>query len=247
MNDRAEAAAPPRRRGRTEAAQALREAKQALSRDHILAVAETVFADLGFAGTRMQDIAREAGISLATLYQFYPGKQDLHRAVLLGRDREMLDAVMQDIRPPVPGAHPLVPLLRMLARNLTYLLGHPDYLRMILQEGHVWYHVAAQPTAAEQQMWETGERLIGDVFEAGVRDGLLIPGDKRDQARLLLALQQTRLANWVAGGMAEAGEAVIARFQCDFVRLFCRPAVARALLAEEGAALRPEIRSAVEA
>src|SRR5438105_4115295 len=82
-------------RGRPPQARKLRDAKDALYREHIVEVAERTFAEQGFVATRMQDIAAAAGVSLAKLYQFYPGKDELYRGVLLVRDREMLDAFLE--------------------------------------------------------------------------------------------------------------------------------------------------------
>ena len=48
------------RKGRRPQASDLRAAKDELYRRHILAVAESVFAEQGFASTKMQDIARSA-------------------------------------------------------------------------------------------------------------------------------------------------------------------------------------------
>src|SRR3569623_1794934 len=58
-------------RGRRPQARKLRDAKDAMYREHIMEVAERIFADQGFANTKMQDIAAVAGISLGTLYQSY--------------------------------------------------------------------------------------------------------------------------------------------------------------------------------
>ncbi len=92
----------------------------------ILDAAATVFARRGLAGTRVRDIATEAGVNVATLYIYFPSKQHLHEAVLerglqplieiLGRfadepDKQAataptIDAVMQHL-----AAHPAVPRL----------------------------------------------------------------------------------------------------------------------------------------
>jgi AcrR family transcriptional regulator len=234
-------------RRRTQAAQALRAAKDALSREHILDAAERVFADGGFTSARMQDVAREAGVSLATLYQFYPGKRELHRAVLIARDNEMLNAVLLKVQASLERPQSLVQMLWVQRSHLQFLLEHTNYLRMILQEGYAWYHSAAQPTSDEQQLWERGIDVIEQVFAWGVAEGHLVGGNGADQARMVLALQQTRLANWVAAGMGEARVAVIERILADFVRQFCRPAVALGLLTEDGANLKPAVLAQIAA
>ncbi len=220
---------------------ALREAKDELSRDHILYVAERVFAEHGFTNAKMQDISREAGISLATLYQFYPGKKELYRGLLIARDRQMIDAVVSTVQAGLARPQSIPQILWMMQAHLHFLLQHPDYLRMILQDGHVWYHAAAQPTHDEKLLWERGVRIIQNVLEWGFQEGKFIGGNTDDQARLILSMQQTRLANWVMGGMCEPHVAVIKQVQTDFVRQFCHLDIARSLLSADGMDLQEDL------
>jgi AcrR family transcriptional regulator len=48
----------------------------------VLDAAESVFAESGFAGASVRDIASRAGLNAASLYNYYPGKQELYEAVL---------------------------------------------------------------------------------------------------------------------------------------------------------------------
>ena len=204
---------------------ALREAREQLYRQHILAVAEQRFADAGFAATRMQDIAQQAEISLTTLYQQYPGKQNLYRAILVERDREMLASVVTATQQLLGQAGKLEPVLQLMATQVGFLLDHPAYLRMQLQDGLLWFHSTSRPSDDEQQLWEQGLALIEKLFEWGMREGIFRPAQPIELGRLLLSLQQTRLANWVLGDMQVGHQQVIAQVQEDFVRLFCVPAV----------------------
>ena len=48
----------------------------------ILAAAAAAFARTGFAGTSMDDVAAEAGITRLIVYRHFDSKEDLYRAVL---------------------------------------------------------------------------------------------------------------------------------------------------------------------
>ncbi|HXG28834.1 MAG TPA: helix-turn-helix domain-containing protein [Nevskiales bacterium] len=235
------------RPGRRRASSELRAAKDALYRAHILEAAERIFAEQGFDDTKMQDIARAVGISLATLYQAYPGKAELYRAILIARDAEMLETVMAHGQQVLQQPQSLEQLLWLMQTHLRFLLEHPDYLRMQLQQGHAWYHATAWPSPEEQQMWERGLLAVSQVLRWGQARGLFVPGDVTDQARLMMAMQQARLANWVSGGMQEPHAAVMARIQADFVRNFCRPQLAASLLATDGDRLNPETEARIRA
>src|ERR1700722_7132559 len=48
----------------------------------LLTAASAEFAERGFDGTSIRDIAARAGVSLSALYHYYPGKQALLAAIL---------------------------------------------------------------------------------------------------------------------------------------------------------------------
>ena len=146
-------------RGR-QRAKTLQDAKDALYKEHIMDVAERIFAEQGFGNAKMQDIASEAGISLGRLYLSYPSKTDLHRNILITRDNQMFSAVLARGQQSIQAPESIEEVLWTNEVHLHFLLQHPDYLRMQLQEGHVWYHQSAHPTQEEQLMWDRGLLLL---------------------------------------------------------------------------------------
>lgn len=51
--------------------------------DELLEAALALFVERGFAATRMDDVAQRAGVSKGTVYLYWPGKEELLRAVIL--------------------------------------------------------------------------------------------------------------------------------------------------------------------
>src|SRR5918993_5421961 len=87
-----------------------RRRKEERPRD-IIAAALSVFTEKGFAGARMEEIARRAGLSKGTLYLYFETKEDMFRAVV----REVVVpnvAVLQAAT--VLGERPFAELVRML-------------------------------------------------------------------------------------------------------------------------------------
>ncbi|WP_018178125.1 TetR/AcrR family transcriptional regulator [Jongsikchunia kroppenstedtii] len=60
----------------------LRELQKRKSRAHFLEVAAGLIAERGYRGTTIDDIASAAGASRATLYSYFPGKDEIVRAIV---------------------------------------------------------------------------------------------------------------------------------------------------------------------
>src|SRR6266536_4205889 len=130
---KAGAAAPNAKRGRA--------AKSAARREAILAAALDEFSAQGFAATRLDDVARRAGVAKGTIYLHFRDKealfQDLVRSVLsplVG----MLETIAQTDAP-----------LRALAERIVdvfveeiYGTRRKDVIRLIITEGPRFPHLA---------------------------------------------------------------------------------------------------------
>jgi AcrR family transcriptional regulator len=96
----------------------------------ILAAAEHAFARRGLAGTRVREIAAEAGVNAATLYLYFPSKRDLYQAVLDRGFRpiaELVDGFDAD-------GERRCSVARLVGELLGYLALRPDLSRLIYQE-----------------------------------------------------------------------------------------------------------------
>lgn len=101
-----------------------------VTRDRILDVAEALFAERGFAGTSMRDIAAAADLTAASLYNHFEGKQALYAAVLDRGIRPLVE-LMQELasREPDPDAADAV-----ITAVMEHLGRRPHLPRLIHQE-----------------------------------------------------------------------------------------------------------------
>ena len=65
-------------------------ADAAANRQRVVAAAERVFAEQGF-GASTEEVARCAGVGIATVFRNFPAKRDLVASVMLGRLEEVTD------------------------------------------------------------------------------------------------------------------------------------------------------------
>lgn len=82
----------------------IRELAREAYREAIIAAAEAVFARRGFTGTKMTDIAREAGTAIGTLYNYFDSKESICLSMMEARAGELfsrLDEAIAGERTPI--------------------------------------------------------------------------------------------------------------------------------------------------
>src|SRR3989304_4777794 len=100
------------------------------ARPAILAAARHLFAERGFAGTSMREIAEAAGVSKAAIYHHFRDKRRLYRE-LLDEGITTLTAAMRRLPDEGPAR---AQLARILLLHLEFARAHADLLRMMVHE-----------------------------------------------------------------------------------------------------------------
>jgi AcrR family transcriptional regulator len=108
-----------------------RRLRKAERREVIEKAASALFAEHGYAGTRLEDIAAAAGVTKQLLYQHFPSKKALHMALLAKHRDELLAGLAQDMATSGPLAERLP---RVLDRWFAYVEEHPYALAMLFRD-----------------------------------------------------------------------------------------------------------------
>jgi len=125
------------------------------TRDTILIVARRRFAEHGYAGTSLAEIADEVGIRSPSLFHHFPSKTALYRAVLLDAFESWL-AIMDETAA-VPGeGWPQVE--RVLRTAFRFFQERPDFVRLARWEALEGGPILVDELAA----------LLGPLFERAV-------------------------------------------------------------------------------
>lgn len=105
-------------------------AKGERTRQTILDAAEQVFAELGFAEARMEDVAQQVGVRRPSLLYHFKNKQDLYDSV----KAEIYTALRQAVAQRQPaGDDALAQLLGLLDSWLDFMASRPTAARVILR------------------------------------------------------------------------------------------------------------------
>lgn len=166
----------------------------------IIDAALEVFADNGFAGARLDDIARRAGVSKGALYLYFETKEDLFRAVARAMVAPNLDAVGKAVAAFDGPFAELVPMILSRAALMMSTGRLPAVAKMVIGESRnfpdlarIWHDDVVSPMVAA---------VTGLVARAQER-GEIMPGDPRLTAFSLMGpLVMATLFREVFGGVA---------------------------------------------
>jgi AcrR family transcriptional regulator len=170
-------------------------ARREMYRKLVFEAAESVFAEHGFADAKMSDIALEAGIALKTLYSVFDGKLELYQEITRLRCEELLALVPAD-----SDASPLAAVMEGVRAGVEYLLQHPSFLRTHLREGNAWAvrPVTHAPDAVE--IWQENLRQQAQLIERGIDTGVFLDEDPELMTKMMTAVYQVHLADWLERG-----------------------------------------------
>jgi AcrR family transcriptional regulator len=177
-------AVPPKTTG----PMSLRDRQKAQTREHLLDVAAGLFAEKTYSDTTIEDIAKAAGASRATVYSYFSTKEDILRTLAAGIwdnagnrfrafaelpewSRETVRAWLEDY---VASWDRTVPRVRYVVESMSREL-RDDYLR--------YHRASVRLLTADPERW-----LPYSPAEAEVR------------SLLLIAQMETFFANWYIRG-----------------------------------------------
>jgi AcrR family transcriptional regulator len=135
----------------------------------LLAAALELFTDRGFAATRLEDVARAAGVSKGTLYLYFENKQELFKAVV----RENVVQLIGEAEEELAGAENMSSeaLLRaMLERWWSHAANRKlaGLTKLMMAESGNFPELAQ---FYEEEVHERANRLLTSVLERGVSRG----------------------------------------------------------------------------
>jgi AcrR family transcriptional regulator len=141
-------------------------------RDHIIRVAQAAFLANGFAATSMNGIAAKVGGSKATLYYYFPSKEELFVAAFTERTRALEEVLFDDALEKLP-----------IRKALTILGGRA--VRWALRDDSLAiFRLVAAESARFPELGPAyylagphkGKQLLADFFGRAIQRGQLKPG-----------------------------------------------------------------------
>ena len=183
----------------------------------IAQAAEAVFAQKGFADARMGEVALEAGISLKTLYATFPGKVELFAAIRNQRIGEVMA-----LSAAVSEGPPLEVMMNRVRVSVEYLLANPDFLRIHLREGNAWTVQTGDVPKPTPDQWHANVSEQAKTIQRGIDEGVFENGDPKLLVKMVSAVYQVQLADWLERDESASPDVLVERIQAYDKRLLCR-------------------------
>ncbi|MEW2486820.1 TetR/AcrR family transcriptional regulator [Streptomyces sp. NPDC048411] len=102
-------------------------------REQLLDIGRTLFADKGFEGTSVEEIAARAGVSKPVVYEHFGGKEGLYAVVVDREMRQLLDMVTSALT----AGHPRELLEQAAFALLDYIEMYTDGFRILVRDSPV--------------------------------------------------------------------------------------------------------------
>lgn len=139
------------------------------TRETILVVARQRFAERGFSGTSLNDIAEEVGIRTPSLFHHFPSKLALYRAVLLDAFEdwfELMDQTTTNV--PVEQSQGWPQVERVVRTAFRFFVERPDFVRLARWEALEGGTVLVEELATVlRPLFERGVRFLEREMDAG--------------------------------------------------------------------------------
>jgi AcrR family transcriptional regulator len=101
-------------------------------RDQLVTVARSCFADKGFDGTSIEEIASRAGVSKPVVYEHFSGKEGIYAVVVDREVHRLLTAIRTAIQTPRAGSRRLLELGTLAL--LDYIESCPEGFQIIMRD-----------------------------------------------------------------------------------------------------------------
>ena len=170
-------------------------------RRRILDAAVRVFARNGYHGSRVGDIAGEAGVAHGLLYHYFSSKEEVLETVFRENFGALLDRFRAVEAADEPAAEKLAGIAKILLRTWR---NDPDLVTVMVRD------VARSPQL-QTQVAEVGEAfaIVQRVIEQGQAEGAFRPDlDARLASWIVYGGLEELLTGWVLGQLPDGDEEV---------------------------------------
>ncbi len=179
--------------------------------------AESLFAEMGFYETSMEDVAKRAEYATGTIYRYFESKEALYHALLLRKGKQYFGQTQAAFE---NAEDPLSQLRALIRGKVAFFAENWDFLRIYMTELAAKTGGSGRACRPPQELddeFETYLANLRDVFVRGMKTGVFRKLNPDHVVAAFIGMSneclQTSLADGVSGDVLEEVE----MFVFDFV------------------------------
>jgi TetR/AcrR family transcriptional regulator, repressor of fatR-cypB operon len=170
-----------------------KERERSMRRGEILVVARHLFARQGYHATTLEEIARRAEFGKGTIYNYFPSKDDLFRAII----DEIFSEVTRIAEDELGGRGNVEEVIRGYSgRMIHYYKGNSDLFRILMREINLLesgsYDKRMQDVRRQRQSINS---ILAGVFRRGIQARRIRPFDPLKMAEIFNSTLQSFCAH----------------------------------------------------
>ncbi len=166
------------------------------TRGELLTTATRVFAEVGFAGARIDEIAQAAGVNKRMIYVYFGDKEGLYREVLSSYFGKVAAALSLPVE---AGASPRDQAEAIIRRYFELLAAHPELVRLLLWE---MLSEEGRARAVILEVSRASLETLHDVIRRGVAKGIFRKG--LEERRAVMSVNALCLGYFIQERLLEA-------------------------------------------
>lgn len=155
-----------RRTSRGEAQRQPRQRDSAATRELLLSTAISEFAEKGYAGARVDEIAKRAGVNKQLLYHHFGNKDDLYRVAL---ERVYSEIRQKEQALDLGNLSPVEAMRTLVGYSFDYLVEHPEFIKLVSDENAQGAPHAAKSEQLAEMHWPLVE-LLRETLDRGAAE-----------------------------------------------------------------------------
>jgi AcrR family transcriptional regulator len=205
----------------------IRDPKQSRSRQRqldLLEAATRVFARDGIVKSKMADIAAEAGISVSSIYDYYPSKEDLAYEIPIRR----LALFYTEFLEKAPRLRTMRERLHLfLCMAVDYARRNPDWARLLYLE--IWPSVLIEEARVRRALDDFGRIVVSMLREGSRRGEWDAKLDPYQTATILMGSITHMISTWLLYRRPENLSKATKPLVDQLLRLVSKPGEAKGL------------------
>lgn len=166
----------------------------------IINQAETLFAERGYEGTTMSEIADASELALATIYHCFQSKEDIFLTLVEKKMEEFLELIQEDVN---LGKDASEKISRIIHAQLEYFDRNKKFFKILIFMNQFkifsWINEQGAKGRIERQFMDY-LTFVADIISDGKKEGIFGDFDPMDMSFSLFGMLHFLIYRWIIEG-----------------------------------------------